>query len=252
MDIGLKGKKVILTGGSRGLGRAALELFAVEGADVAFFSRNAQQVAEAVASLRRHGGGVFGEPLDMSDTAAYKGWLVRAAQALGGADVFIHNVSSSGAGGGSDWQVTLNLDIMGAVAGIEALQPWLEKSGAASVIFMSSTAALETFLSANAFNSLKAALITYAKQLSQALGPKGIRVNVVSPGPIVFPGGNWEKIKTARPELFEQTQSRMALGRFGTPEDVAKGVVFLASPASAYTTGVNLVIDGGYTKRVQF
>lgn len=252
MDLGLKGKKVIVTGGSRGLGRAALELFAAEGADVAFFSRNPEQVAEATASLSRHGGKVFGEAFAMGDRDAYKAWLTKAAEQLGGVDIFIHNVSSSGAGAGGDWNVTLNLDILGAVDGVEALQPHLEKSDAASVIFMSSTAALETFLSANAFNALKAALITYSKQLSQALGPKGIRVNAVSPGPIAFPGGNWEKIKAARPELYEQTEAKMALGRFGTPEEVAKAVVFLASPAAGYITGINLVIDGGYTKRVQF
>lgn len=252
MDLGLKGRKVILTGGSRGLGRAALELFAAEGADVAFFSRNAEQVAETVASLKRHGGKVFGEAFEMGDVEAYKAWLVRAAEALGGADIFVHNVSSSGAGGGGDWQMTLNLDVLGAVAGVEALQPFLEASDAASVVFMSSTAALETFLSANAFNALKAALITYAKQLSQTLGPKGIRVNTLSPGPISFAGGNWEKIKAARPELYEQTAAKMVHGRFGTAEEVASALVFLASPVSSHTTGINLVVDGGYTKRVQF
>ncbi len=252
MDLGLKGKKVIVTGGSRGLGRAALELFAAEGADVAFFSRNAEQVAAAVESLKRHSGKVFGEAFEMGDRDAYKAWLTKAAGELGGCDIFVHNVSSSGAGAGGDWQVTLNLDILGAVDGVEALTPQLEASGEGSVILMSSTAALETFLSANAFNALKAALITHGKQLSQVLGPKGIRVNIVSPGPIAFPGGNWEKIEAARPELYDATEAKMVLGRFGTPEEVAKSVVFLASPASGYTTGVNLVIDGGYTKRVQF
>lgn len=252
MDLGLKGRKVIVTGGSRGLGRATLELFAAEGADVAFFSRNAEQVAEAAASLARHGGKVIGEAFEMGNREAYRNWLAKAAEALGGVDIFVHNVSSSGAGAGGDWNVTLNLDILGAVDAVEALTPWLEQSDAASVIFMSSTAALETFLSANAFNALKAALITYGKQLSQVLGPKGIRVNMVSPGPIAFPGGNWEKIQAARPELYEATEAKMALGRFGAPDDVARSVVFLASPASSYTTGINLVIDGGYTKRVQF
>jgi 3-oxoacyl-[acyl-carrier protein] reductase len=252
MDLGLKGKKVILTGGSRGLGRAALDLFAQEGCDVAFFSRDPAQVAEAVTDLERHGGKVFGEAFTMGDVDAYKAWLEKAAEKLGGVDIFIHNVSSSGAGAGGDWNVTLQLDILGAVAAFEVLEPYLEKSDAASVVLMSSTAAVETFLSANAFNALKAALITYAKQQSQALGAKGIRVNVVSPGPISFPGGNWEKIKAARPELHEATAAKMVSGRFGTAEEVARSMVFIASPASSHTTGVNLVVDGGYTKRVQF
>ncbi|HKY82382.1 MAG TPA: SDR family oxidoreductase [Sphingobium sp.] len=252
MDLGLMGKKVILTGGSRGLGRAALDLFAQEGCDVAFFSRNAEQVAETVKDLERHGGRVFGSAFTMDDLNAYKAWLDKAAQDLGGVDIFVHNVSASGAGVGSDWNATLQLDIMGAVAAFEALEPYLEKSDAASVVLMSSTAAVETFLSANAFNALKAALITYAKQQSQALGPKGIRVNVVTPGPIAFPGGNWEKIKAARPELYDATAAKMVTGRFGTAEEVARSVVFIASPASSNTTGANLVVDGGYTKRVQF
>ena len=252
MDLGLKGKKVILTGGSRGLGRAALELFAQEGCDVAFFSRDAGQVAETVTALEQHGGKVFGEAFTMGDIDAYKAWLVKAAEQLGGVDIFVHNVSASGAGVGSDWNATLQLDIMGAVAAFEALDPYLEKSADASVVLMSSTAAVETFLSANAFNALKAALITYAKQQSQALGAKGIRVNVITPGPIAFPGGNWEKIRAARPELYDATAAKMVAGRFGTAEEVARSIVFIASPASSNTTGANLVVDGGYTKRVQF
>ena len=117
---------------------------------------------------------------------------------------------------------------------------------------MSSTAAFETFIQPQAFNALKAALLTYGKQLSQAWGPKGIRVNMVSPGPIFFPGGNWSKIKAGMPDFYNATEAQMALGRFGVAEEVAKTVVFLASPASSYTTGTNVVIDGGYTKRVQF
>lgn len=252
MDLGLRGKKVILTGGGRGLGRAALELFAREGADVAFFSRNPQQVADAVAALKAHGGKVFGEPFTVTDRETYGRWLASAAEHLGGCDVFVHNISSSGAGATGDWDMTFALDVMGAVTGMQALQPFLEKSTAASVVLMSSTAALETFLVPQAFNALKTALLTYGKQLSQQLGPKGIRVNMVSPGPIVFPGGNWSKIKDARPALYSSTESACVLGRLGSPEEVARTVVFLASPASSYTTGTNVVIDGGYTKRVQF
>jgi 3-oxoacyl-[acyl-carrier protein] reductase len=252
MKLGLEGKKVILTGGSRGLGRAALEIFATEGADVAFFSRDPGQVSETTAALEAHGGRVFSEPFEMGDRQAYRDWLSKAVERLGGVDIFVHNVSSSGAGAGSDWNITLNLDIFGVVDAVEVLQPHLEQSDAAAIVLMSSTAAVETFMMPSAFNALKAALITYGKQLSQALGPKGIRVNTVSPGPILFPEGNWDKIRMAKPELYDAQVEKMALGRFGTPEEVARSVVFLASPTSSYTTGTNLVIDGGYTKRVQF
>jgi len=251
MKLGLEGKKVILTGGSRGLGRAALELFADEGADVAFFSRNKEQVEQTVTSLRTRNHTVIGDTFDMAGDG-YADWLKRTADALGGVDIFVHNVSSSGAGGTSDWDMTYRYDIRGAVDGCNALLPWLEKSDAASIVLMSTTAALETFLQPAAFNALKAALLTYGKQLSQAWGPKGIRVNMVSPGPIAFPGGNWSKIQAAHPGFYEATTKQCALGRLGDAAEVARTVVFLASPASSYTTGTNVVIDGGYTKRVQF
>jgi len=253
MDLGLKGKKVILSGGSRGLGRAALEHFAAEGADVAFFSRTPDQVAKAAKELEAHGGKVIAEALEVSaDLSNYIDWLTRAAEALGGCDVFVHNISSSGAGGSGDWDMTFNLDIKVAVSSFDTLTEHLAASDDGSVILMSSTAAIETFVRPQAFNALKAALITYGKQVSQALGPKGIRVNMVSPGPIEYPGGNWSKIKEAKREFYDATVAQVPMGRLGEPDDVAKTVVFLASPASKYTTGTNVIIDGGYTKRVQF
>jgi NAD(P)-dependent dehydrogenase (short-subunit alcohol dehydrogenase family) len=252
MDLGLKGRKVILTGGSRGIGRAALEIFAAEGCDVAFFSRNPDQVAETVDSLSRHGGRVFGEAFDMSDQDAYVAWLEAAAERLGGCDVFVPGASASGSGATGDWDMCYNTDIKGTVRGCETLEPWLEKSDAAAIVILASTAATETFIVPQAFNALKAALITYSGQLAQMVGPKGIRVNCVSPGPIKFPGGNWEAIGAAMPELYQATEASFALGRWGGPEEVAKTIVFLASSASSYTTGTNVVIDGGYTKRVQF
>jgi NAD(P)-dependent dehydrogenase (short-subunit alcohol dehydrogenase family) len=252
MDLGLKGKKVILTGGSRGIGRAALEIFAAEGCDIAFFSRNPEQVQETVASLKRHGGRVFGSTCDLSDLARYKAWLTEAAERLGGCDIFVPGASASGSRLTGDWQKCFEFDLLGTVQGCETLLPFLEKSGAGSVVVMSSTAAIETFLVPQAFNAIKGALLTYTKQLSQAWGPKRIRVNAISPGPISFPSGNWEMIKSAVPDLYKATAAQFALGRFGEPDDVARTIVFIASPASAYTTGTNIVIDGGYTKRVQF
>lgn len=252
MDLGLKGKKVILTGGSRGIGRAALEIFAAEGAHIAFFSRNADQVAETVASLSRHGGKVIGEPLDMTDHEAYVAWLKSAAERLGGCDIFVPGASASGSGATGDWDACFNADIKGTVLGVEALEPFLEASGSGAIVIMSSTAATEMFIVPQAFNALKGALLTYAGQLSQSFGPKGIRVNAVSPGPIYFAGGNWEAIKAVAPELYDATEAAFALGRWGGPEEVARTIVFLASPASSYTTGTNVVVDGGYTKRVQY
>jgi 3-oxoacyl-[acyl-carrier protein] reductase len=252
MDLGLKGKKVIIGGGSRGLGRAIVELFAKEGADVATFSRSQEQIDAAGKHFRQYGTRIEAQALDVNDTEAYTAWLNSAAHALGGVDIFIHNVSASGSQATMDWQQCFNVDVAAGVTGCETLEGMLEKSDAASVILMSSTAAMETFLYPQAFNAMKAALLTYGGQLSQLWGPKGIRVNCVSPGPIKFPGGNWEYIEGNMQDLYNSTLAAMPLGRFGTAEEVAKATVFLASPAASYLTGVNLVVDGGFTKRVQF
>ena len=252
MDLGLKGLKVILTGGSRGIGRRTLELFAEEGCDVAFFSRNADQVEETKTALGRFGGKVIGAAFDFADPGAYQQWLKDAAGELGGCDIFVPGASASGAGATGDWEKCIQLDLMGAVKGCEALEAHLEASAHGSVVFMGSTAGVETFLVPQAFNTIKGALLVYAKQLGQAWGAKGIRVNTVSPGPVSFPGGNWEAIRSAMPELYDAQTPQFALGRIGAPDDVAKTVVFIASPASGYTTGTNVIVDGGYTKRVQF
>lgn len=254
MDLGLKGKKVIMNGGSHGLGLASLKTYAAEGCDIAFFSSNAERVTAAEAAIDAAGPGkVFGTELDMTGNPdGYVAWLEKAVQDLGGCDIFIHTASASGQGATGDWDRCLDLDIKGATMAVDTLTPALAASGCGSIVFMSSTAAVETFVAPQAFNAIKAALITYASQLSQALAPQGIRVNCVSPGPIEYPTGNWEAIKANMEEFYNGVVAQMPMGRLGEPQEVANSVVFLSSPASPYTTGVNLIIDGGYTKRVQF
>ena len=253
MDLGLKGKKVIMNGGSHGIGLETLKLFAAEGCDVAFFSRDEGRVSAAAAEIGKAGNKVHADVLDMTDNPdGYIAWLNKALEALGGCDIFIHTASSSGQGATQDWQRGLDLDILGGVRAVEVLTPALAASGSGAIILMSSTAAVETFFSPQAFNALKAALITYGSQLSQALAGKGIRVNTVSPGPIEYKTGNWDAIKGGMPDFYNATVAQMPMGRLGAPDEVARSVVFLASPASSYTTGTNLIIDGGYTKRVQF
>ncbi|WP_298691362.1 SDR family oxidoreductase [uncultured Sphingomonas sp.] len=252
MDLGLKGLKVILTGGSRGTGRATLEMFAAEGADVGFFSRNQAQIDDAVASFSKHGVKVVGKQGDLADLDAYPKLLTDIADELGGCDIFIPSASASGSQLAQDWEACFRMDVLGTVRGCEALEPYLEKSAHGAVVILGSTAATETFFAPQAFNAMKAPLLTYSGQLAQAWGPKGIRVNAVSPGPVWFEGGNWDDIKKGVPDLFAATEATAALGRIGAVDDVAKAIVFLASPASAWTTATNLIVDGGYTKRIQF
>ena len=253
MDLGLNGKKVIMNGGSHGIGLETLKLFTAEGASVAFFSRDQGRIDAALAAVAGNPGKAHGTAFDMAgDSDGYVAWLSGAVEALGGCDIFIHTASASGMGATQDWQRCFEIDIMAGVRGVETLTPALEASGAGSIIFMSSTAAVETFVMPQAFNAFKAALITYGSQLSQSLAAKGIRVNTVSPGPIEYKTGNWDMIKGAMPDFYKGTLAQMPMGRLGAPDEVARAVVFLASPASSYTTGVNLVVDGAYTKRVQF
>ncbi len=254
MDLGLNGKKVIMNGGSGGLGIETLTTFAAEGCDIAFCSSNEERVGKASTVIDSAGSGqVYGSVVNIAeDPEAYAAWLENAVEQLGGCDIFVHTASASGLGATADWDVCLNVDVKSAVKGVEVLTPSLEASGAGSIVLMASTAGVEKFFVPQAYNAMKAAMLTYSSQLGQSLAAQGIRVNCVSPGPIEFAGGNWENIKNGNRDFYDATVAQMPLGRLGTPQDVANSVVFLASPASPYTTGTNLVVDGGYTKRVQF
>jgi NAD(P)-dependent dehydrogenase (short-subunit alcohol dehydrogenase family) len=253
MDLGLRGKKAIVTGATKGIGRAVVELLLVEGAEVAFCARTAEEVAEAVNVLKRPGVEVFGEPVNVRDGEAYKAWLERSVAALGGCDIFIPGVS---AGGGMDseknWVRNFEIDMLHTVRGCEALMPHLEKSGGGSIVIIGSTNAVETFAAPMAYNAIKAGLITYAKQLSQFVGRKSVRVNAVSPGPIYFEGGAWEMIKGTQAKLYDWALKQIPSGRMGTVEEIARVIVFVASPAASLITGANVVADNGFTKRVQF
>lgn len=251
MDLGLSGKKALVSGSTRGIGRRIVEALLADGAALAIGARNEDEVKQAVAELSKSGK-VVGGVLDVSDAESYKTWIASMAEQLGGVDIFVHNVSGGGGmDGENSWYKCFETDVMGAVRGVGAVTPLMKEAGSGSIVFIGTTAAVETFMGPMAYNAFKAALVTHAKQLSQALGADNIRVNVVSPGPILFPGGAWENIGKAMPDLYKSHVATQPNGRFGTPEEVANVVTFLASPAASWVTGVNLVVDGGYTKRVQ-
>lgn len=253
MDLGLRGKKAIVTGATKGIGRAIVELLAAEGCDVALCARSEDEVEEAVRAIKARGATVVGGAVNVRDGDAYKAWLEKATAELGGCDIFVPNVS---AGGGMDseknWWKNFEIDVLHTVRGCETLMPQLEKSGHGSIVIISSTNALETFYVPMAYNAMKAALITYSKQLSQFVGRKNVRVNSVCPGPIYFEGGAWEMIKSTNQKMYDATLKSMPNGRFGAPDEVARVVAFLASPAASIITGANVVADNGFTKRVQY
>jgi 3-oxoacyl-[acyl-carrier protein] reductase len=252
MDLGLNGRKALVTAATRGIGLAIAQTLADNGCDVAVCARGAEGLETTKKDLEARGVKAFTKVVDVADGDALKGFVSEAADALGGLDVFVSNASAGGGPGEGGWQPAFDVDVMGAVRGIGAATPFLAQSDAGSVVIISSTAALEYLGIPQAYNAMKAALISHASDMSQALAPQGVRVNVVSPGPIYFEGGNWEMIKQAMPAMYEGALAQCAIGRMGSPEEVARAVVFLASPAASLVTGANLVVDGGFTKRVAF
>jgi len=253
MDLGLRGKRAIVTGATKGIGRAIVELLASEGADVGFCARTEEEVEETAKSLKSKGVNAVGGAVNVRDAEAYKSFLEKTSEALGGCDIFVPNVS---AGGGMDseknWWKNFEVDVLHTVRGCETLMEHLKKSGQGSIVIISSTNALETFAAPMAYNAMKAALITYSKQLSQFVGKQNVRVNSVSPGPIYFEGGAWEMIKGTNQKFYDSTLRSIPSGRMGTPDEVARVVAFLASPASSLMTGANVVADNGFTKGVRY
>ncbi|MEM9134937.1 MAG: SDR family oxidoreductase [Actinomycetota bacterium] len=254
MDLQLSGKKAIITGGSRGIGRAVAERLLDEGAEVAISARGQEGLDAALAELGERGT-VHGAAVDVADEASLTGWVSSSAEAMGGLDIVISNASGGGAGrtGAEDFQKTLDVDILGLVRCVDTALPHLEASEAGAILAVSTTAALEHFMNGlGSYHALKAGLINLVAGYAQSLGPKGIRANAVSPGPIWVEGGGWDQIKQGMPEMYESTVKIQPSGRLGTAEEVANVVAFLVSPAASWVTGENIVIDGGYTKRVAF
>ena len=253
MDLGLKGKRAIVTGGSKGIGRRCADILADEGAHVSVCARNAGEVEATVAGLRAKGVTAHGKALDVADKAALEAWVADAAAALGGIDIVVPNVSALDMGDTEEaWRHEFEIDLMHTVRTVNAAMPHLEKSGAPAIVIVSSVSGREIDFTSPAYGATKAALIHYAQGLAYKLAGKMIRVNTVSPGNTYFEGGFWQYAEQNLPDLFKKALDLNPTGRMATAEEVARGVVFLASPASSFTTGTNLVIDGALTKGVQF
>lgn len=251
MDVQLEGRKAIVTGGSRGIGRAAAEALAREGCNVGICGRNEKDVEGAVSALRALDVTAFGRSVDVADAEALTTWIEDAAEALGGIDIVVANVSALGGGEGEEaWRKAVEIDLMHTVRTVEAALPFLKESDAGSIVIVSSVSARRP-LSAAPYGTVKAALNHYGKGLAIELAREGIRANVVSPGTIYVEDGFWGNVQRKNPAMFEGALKRNPMGRMGRPEEVARAIVFLASPASSFTTGTNLLVDGAITPGVQ-
>ncbi len=252
MDLGLKGLRALVTGGSKGIGRRCADILAAEGAHVSICARNGGEVEETVAALRGNGVTAFGQAVDVADKAALEAWVAASAAALGGIDIVVANVSALAVADDEEaWRKGFETDMMHTVRVVNAALPHLETSKAASITVISSVSGREIDFTGPAYGAFKAALVHYAQGLAYRLAAKGIRANAVSPGNTYFDGGIWQWIENNNPALFKEALALNPTGRMAKPEEIARGVVFLASPASSFTTGTNLVIDGALTRGVQ-
>ncbi len=253
MDLRLNGKRAILAGASKGIGKATAKLLAAEGCFVALCARGRESLDATVDEIRSAGGKATGAALDMSDAESYRAWIDESAAQMGGADIFACFATAGGGQPSEDsWKASFEADLMLTWRGCEAVIPHLKAAGGGSIVALSSVAAVEDFFGAQPYNAMKAALITYAAALSQQLASSGIRVNTISPGPVLFEGGTWDRIRREKPDIFQAMTAKIPVGRMASAEEIASAIAFLCSPLSGSTTGTNLVIDGGFTKRVQF
>ncbi len=252
MDLGLKGLKAVVTGGTKGIGRAIADTLAAEGAHVAFCARNADEVGAAEAVLRSKGITAFGRVVDVADGAALAAFVDSAAAALGGLDIVVANVSALAIPNDeAGWKAGFDTDMMGTVRLVNAALPLLHKSAAAAIVTISSVSGREIDFAAGPYGAFKAAIVHYTQGLAYHLAGQKIRANSVSPGNTYFAGGVWEKIQHGNPALYAQALAMNPTGRMGTPQEMANAAVFLASPAASFITGTNLVVDGALTKGVQ-
>lgn len=260
MDLGLAGRRAVITGASRGIGRSVAHRLVAEGASVAICARQPDGVAARVEALQTEaapGAVVWGTALDASDHDALRAWVREAGERLGGIDVVISNASALG--GPPDtidkWRKVFEVDVLGAVAMVEEAMPHLEASDAAAIVQLATITAVEYHGypgGTRSYGALKAALVNWISQLAIELGPKQIRANAVSPGPIHIDDGSWGMISQRIPDYYEENRAHHPWGRLGKPEEVANVVAFLASPAASWVTGENVIVDGGFTRRVAF
>lgn len=251
MDLGLAGKKALVTGSTKGLGRAIAETLLAEGASVAICARDADGVKTALGELAEHGQ-VCGSAVDAGDLDSLTGWVNASAEELGGVDIYVHNTSAKPQKKLDGWINNFNVDLMALVGGIGAAQEALADGGG-SVISIGTSAVAEHFASgSSSYSAFKAAVTNWTLGQAQVLGAQGVRCNVVSPGPIMVEGGDWARVRDNAAEFFEATQKTHPAGDLGQPSDVANAVAFLAGDSAKHVNGVNLTVDGGYLKRVNW
>lgn len=252
MDLGLTGKGVIITGASKGIGRAIALEFAREGANVAICARGLEALATTRAELEATGVRVYAARCDVADAKALRQFLDDSHAKLGRVDALVNNPSGFGITDNEEgWAAGWNVDMMASVRATWQVVPWLEQQGGGSILHISSISGLEAGLpGVAAYAAVKAGMISHAKSMAVELGPKGIRVNCIAPGSIDFPDGFWDNVRKDNPDFYNSVLSGIPLGRgrMGRPEEIGAVAVFLASPRASWVTGAMIAVDGAQHK----
>jgi 3-oxoacyl-[acyl-carrier protein] reductase len=252
MDLKLKGKVVLITGSSRGIGLATAKAFAAEGCRLVLSARSAEQLAEATARLRANGAEVAAHPGDVGNPDDAAELIETAVAAYGGIDILVNNVG--GASGGAriadssddDWRGALERNLIQTVRMMRLSLPYMSGRAGASVINVASISGWSPQLAMSGqYGAAKAALIFDTERWALEFVPHGIRVNTVSPGSILVEGNGWDRYRIANPEYFDDYVSHgFPMGRLGTAEEVADVIVFTASPRAHWINGRNIPVGG--------
>ena len=253
MDLGLKGKRVLITGGTKSIGRAIVDAFVAEGAVVGFCARDAGLVKEREKDWQGQQGRVSGTALDVTDDAALKKWIDGFANE-GGIDHFVANVSALTTPNTTEgWRKAIDIDLVATVNAVLHARPHLETRGQGATLTIIGTTSLVEISGPTApYRSVKAALVPMVKSIAIEVAPKGVRANMVSPGTILEDGNTWGRQRDAGAERYTRMLGRNPMGHMGTPQEVAAAVVFLASTQASFVSGINMVVDGALTARVQY
>jgi 3-oxoacyl-[acyl-carrier protein] reductase len=248
MQIDLQGKRVVVAGGSKGIGRSIALGFADAGAVVSICARGRTALDKTSAAIMARGVKAHAGECDLADKVAIATYIAAAADSLGGIDILVNNASGFGAADDeAGWTKSLDIDVMATVRASHAAVPFIEKAGGGAILNISSISGYRASTRTAPYAAVKAALINYTMSQALMLAPKKIRVNAIAPGSIEFPGGMWEERKTSNPQLYNAILRSIPWGRLGRPEEIAHAALFLCSDAASWVTGQTLTVDGGQT-----